>query len=142
MGKKFHIGDVLSVTTGWVLSKRGFQGVCDVLNYMTGERLQTISMPRAADVCVPAILKQHPLLEGPEITEAVEQYKKRAEAPDADHELLAIEWLVDIVKRFGEELELEPLPKGNYRQRAPEVELNMLGVSPDKIITFDPKKAD
>lgn len=35
--KEFDLGDVLSVTTGTLLSSRGLDGVCDLLSFMTGK---------------------------------------------------------------------------------------------------------
>jgi hypothetical protein len=35
--RAFHLGDILSVTTGCLVSPRGIAGVCDILNWMTGE---------------------------------------------------------------------------------------------------------
>ena len=38
MSRVFHIGDVLSVIHGQILSPRGVAGVEDILTYMTGEK--------------------------------------------------------------------------------------------------------
>ncbi|WP_445080300.1 DUF7736 domain-containing protein [Brevibacillus laterosporus] len=51
--KSFHISDILSVTTGKLLSTRRMDGVYDILNHMTGESLLTHQLPRAIRVCAP-----------------------------------------------------------------------------------------
>lgn len=47
-GKRFHLGDVLSITTGHLLSPRHMEGVYEILNHMTGDQLFTHQLPRAS----------------------------------------------------------------------------------------------
>ena len=58
----FHISDVLTVTTGRMLSTRGIDGVYDILNFMTHDNLFTHQLPRAMDECRPYLLRQYPAL--------------------------------------------------------------------------------
>ena len=60
--KKFHLGDVLSITTGRLVSPRHMDGVYDILNFMTGDNLFTHQLPRASDECKPHLLAQFPQL--------------------------------------------------------------------------------
>jgi hypothetical protein len=60
--KLFHLGDILSITTGKLVSKRHIEGVYDILNFMTRDNLFTHQLGRAADECRPALLAQHPQL--------------------------------------------------------------------------------
>lgn len=60
--KYFDISDVLSITHERLVSTRHMDGVYDILNFMTGENLFTHSLPRAAEVCKPALLAQFPQL--------------------------------------------------------------------------------
>lgn len=60
--KSFHISDVLSVTTGYLVSLRHIDGVSEVLDFMSGESLMTHALPRAMDEIGPVILEQHPEL--------------------------------------------------------------------------------
>lgn len=62
MKREFDLGDVLSVTTGKLVSRRHIDGIYDVLNFLTGDNLFTHQLPRAMDVCRPAVLAQHPEL--------------------------------------------------------------------------------
>lgn len=60
--KPFHIGDVLSITTGRLVSPRRIDGVYSILNYMTGDNLFTHQLGRAATACRPFLLSDHPWL--------------------------------------------------------------------------------
>lgn len=62
MKKQFHVGDLLSITSGLLLSGRGMEGFYEILNFMTGHDLLTHSLPAAADICKPVLLQQHPWL--------------------------------------------------------------------------------
>jgi hypothetical protein len=62
MNREFDLGDILSVTTGYLCSPRHIDGVYDILGYMTGESLMTHQLPRASRACEPALLEQHPQL--------------------------------------------------------------------------------
>lgn len=42
--KAFHIGDVLTVTTGRLVSPRHMYGVYEILNFLTGDRLHVSLM--------------------------------------------------------------------------------------------------
>jgi hypothetical protein len=61
--KLFHLGDILSITTGIMMSPRHMDGIADILKFMTGEVLFTHQLPRARLECAPFLLKQHPQLE-------------------------------------------------------------------------------
>ena len=65
--KSFHLGDILSVTTGRLLSTDGIGGVYRILNHMTGDNLFTHQLPRAAQECAPALLEQFPALKEVEL---------------------------------------------------------------------------
>jgi len=53
--KEFHIGDVLSITHGRLVSPRHMDGIYDILNFMTGDQI-----PRATEECREPLLRQHP----------------------------------------------------------------------------------
>lgn len=118
--RTFALDDILSVTTGRLLSRRHMDGLYDLLSYMTDESLFTHQLPRAADVCGPALLAQHPQLRGVE---------PPADIDSAD--LLA--WLVSVEREHGERLPVAPLPVGGWERRNPVEELcDMVG--PEKVI--------
>ena len=60
--KMFHIGDVLSVTTGRLVSARHIDGVYDILNFLTGDNLYTHQLPRAMEECKPWLRSMFPAL--------------------------------------------------------------------------------
>lgn len=47
---KFHIGDVLSITTGRLLSPSGMEGIYKILDFMMVRELSTLKLPAAAKV--------------------------------------------------------------------------------------------
>jgi hypothetical protein len=95
--RDFHIGDVLSVTTGKLVSPRHVDGLYDLLGYMTGESLMTHQLPRASDQCRPEILRQHPDLERVEVPETVKD------------EATCLSWLLGISLLTGETRSIAPL---------------------------------
>lgn len=60
--KEFHISDVLSITTGRLVSNRHVEGVYDILNYMIDDDLYTHALPRACDECKPQLKADYPQL--------------------------------------------------------------------------------
>lgn len=60
--KTFHISDLLSVTTGRLVSSRHMTGVYEILNFLTGDNLFTHQLPRANRGCEPWLQAQFPQL--------------------------------------------------------------------------------
>lgn len=58
--KEFDLGDILSITTGTLVSPRHMDGVYDILNFMTGDNLFTHQLSRASREMAPRLLAQHP----------------------------------------------------------------------------------
>jgi hypothetical protein len=117
--KQFHLGDVLSITTGILMSPRKMDGVYDILNFMTQDNLFTHQLPRASQECAPFLLEQHPQLKGIVIEGVTtENFKQRLEDLCAEH---------------GETLMVNQLPKNAHEVIDPESELAEK-VHPSKII--------
>jgi hypothetical protein len=74
--KRYHLGDILSITTGRLVSPRHMDGVYDILNFMTGDDLYTHQLPRAADECRPYLAKQFPQLSKIDLPKAGEGFKQ------------------------------------------------------------------
>lgn len=104
---KFHIGDILSITTGKMVSPSGMQGIYNILNYLTGEDLYTHQLPRAMRVCAPHLLEQHPQLTEVQTTDS--------EISESDFKL----WLYEQMMMYGRMLPVEPLPKNVYQPMNP-----------------------
>lgn len=62
MSRLFHFSDVLTATTGRLVSTRHMDGVYDMYNFLTGDSLYTHQLPRAARECEPWIAAQFPQL--------------------------------------------------------------------------------
>lgn len=88
--RSFHLGDILSITTGCLVSPRHMDGVYDILNFMTGNDLYTHQLPSVAGEMAPRLLAQHPQL--------------TAITGDAVTHGNHKQWLAGLVAEFGETL--------------------------------------
>jgi hypothetical protein len=124
----FPLADILSMTTGLLLSRRHMDGIYQICDWMTGESLMTHQLPRAADACGPALLDQHPQLRGIE--------------PPADldvPDLMA--WLANTEREHGEELPVTPLAAGTWQHQNPIEELcDMVGAERVIVAPLPPKE--
>lgn len=120
--RHFHIGDILSVTTGRLVSPRLMGGIYDILNYMTGDDLYTHQLPRAMRECKPALLAQHPHL----------AWAKLGEITPENHAAR----LAELAATYGETLPVTPLAGGAHERRDPVEELaDMLPDTPIIAVT-------
>jgi hypothetical protein len=118
----FHLGDILTITTGLLVSPRHVGGIYDILNFMTGDNLFTHQFPRAMDECQPVLLAQHPQL-------------RAVQVPDEfDGKEHVDRWLASQVARFGETLPVMPLDPTDHTRIPPLTELGMMGVPAERII--------
>ena len=116
MSKDFHLGDILTVTTGRLVSPTHMDGIYGILNYMTQDNLYTHQLPRASDQCKPWLLRWHPELAEVD-TGGLDNLPKAA----AGH-LVAL-WLEEQVVRFGETMWVETIPVDDQTHRSPLEEL-------------------
>jgi hypothetical protein len=65
--RAFHIGDILTITTGRLVSPSHIDGVYAILNWMTGDNLFTHQLPRGMDECAPSLRAQFPDLADVEV---------------------------------------------------------------------------
>jgi hypothetical protein len=122
MGKKFHLGDILSITTHRLVSPDLMDGVHGILNYMTQEDLYVIALPRAADECIPYLIEAMPWLE-------------QIEAPDGLDETNLQAWLSEQVAKYGEYHEVSPIHPDDHEVIDVMEEIAMM--NPDaKIVTM------
>lgn len=112
--RDFHLGDILSVTTGRLVSPRHIGGVYDILNFMTGDNLFTHQLPRACGECEGPLLAQHPDLAGVEVPEEFTG-KEHVEA-----------WLAEQVARFGETRPVAALGDDDHTRIDPFAEMAMI----------------
>lgn len=105
MGKEFSLGDVLSITTGRLLSERHIDGVYDILNWMTGDDLFTHQLPRAGKSCEPWLIEQYPQLDpkqNPKLQTMLEKLTMmlETESGKAEVNLLIRGWLGSVGSNF------------------------------------------
>lgn len=101
--KTFHLGDILTVTTGRLVSPRHMDGVYDILNWMTGDNLFTHQLPRASGECEGPLLAQHPDLAGVDVPEEF------GDGTEVGAKRAVDEWLAKQVAVYGETREVAPL---------------------------------
>jgi hypothetical protein len=114
----FHLGDVLSITTGFMVSPRRMDAYYDVLNFMTGDDLMTHQLVRGLRECQPELLRQHPDLADVQVPDPFR---------DVEHVWV---WLAEQVVRYGETREVAPLPAGVHVRINPIVELAAMHSAP------------
>ena len=111
--REFHLGDVLSITTGRLVSPGHMAAVHELLDYLTGDMLMTHQLPRAMDECRPELLRQHPQL-------------SKVPVPVAfDGEAAVWAWLATQTATFGEHLTVAPLAPSDHTRIDPLAELAM-----------------
>jgi hypothetical protein len=89
--RRFHIGDVLSVTTGRLISPRGMDGIYDILGYMTEDAPFTTQLGRFSDECSPYLMAT--------IGEIIEPFSDVPE--DIKDNLSMYKWLHDVTDRMN-----------------------------------------
>ena len=120
--RSFHLGDILSITTGRLVSPTGMDGIYDILNYMTDDELYTHQLPKASDEYKPHILAQYPQLEKVDASSVNGKNWKS--------------WLEQQIAKYGKELEIKPLISGFHVHKDPVEEAEKM-VGKDKVIKVD-----
>lgn len=123
---EFHLGDILCVTTGRLVSLDGMDGVYDILNFMTNDSLSTVQLGRAATEATPYLYEQLPWLS--EITpDLLDEVKDK----ESLHRVLAL-----LTNKYGEFHELIPMHPEDHEVFSVEEDLFRLGFE-GKIIPLD-----
>jgi hypothetical protein len=112
--RSFHIGDILSVTDGRLVSPRHIGGVYDILGWMTDESLMTHQIPRASRECEANLREQHPDLAAVTVP------------ADLASEAAVLAWLAEQVATYGETREIAPLSTDDHTRIDPLAELAMM----------------
>jgi len=117
---RFHIGDLLSITDGRLLSPDHMDGIYRLIDHVTGQPHFTHQLPRAAGPVKAWLIQQFPWLDGL--------------GPDQDADLTGMmTWLSQAGAEHGEFHDVEPMPLGMYVGREPIAEL-MEMVGEDRVI--------
>lgn len=117
--KKFHIGDVLSITQERLVSPQGINGVYDILSFMKSVKFFMFdNFPWIiADECKPYLIEQFPYLASPKMDSAVGELVemlKTADKKKRDRGTVVTGWLSKLVSgEYGikceEMLDVKPL---------------------------------
>ncbi|MFI8535356.1 hypothetical protein ACIGMX_34565 [Streptomyces aquilus] len=131
--RSFPLADVLSVTTGLMLTRRTPHpgaALDEILTFMTGETLAWWQAPRAADACTEALHAQHPFLADLLPPEGTSRTPLGKAARKAALQL----WLFTAELKHGTVLEIEPLTDWVHQDQGKElldqIELAALRVEP------------
>lgn len=137
--KQFHLGDVLSITTGRLVSPRHIDGVYDILNFMTGDNLFTHALPRASDECKPYLVAQFPQLVGAEMDSAIAELGDalKAKTDKAGAEKIVADWLAKQVAKYGEMFAVNSIPTDAHEVKNPIVEAAEMMGGPEKVIVVN-----
>jgi hypothetical protein len=114
LNRNFHILDILSITTGRLVSERLMDGVYDILGFLHQASLYTTQLPSACDAAKPDIIRQHPSLSDCDADERV-----IADAMTANPN----GWVPMVkdyaVAKYGAELTLAPLDQSARKSSDP-----------------------
>lgn len=116
--KRFHLGDLVSVYTGTLVSPNHIGGVYNVCDFVTGQSHMTHQLPRASEAIRPWLLEQHPWL-----ADVVVDLDIPDGASRDDAWLIVATWLDQAAARWGEYHEVAAMPFGMYVGREPIAEL-------------------
>lgn len=116
--REFPLSDILSVTTGRLLSHDGMDGVYRILQYLTGTPIYTHQIPRAVDHCHLPLLRQHP-----QLLDVVPVTNAQIDAIDT--------WLTEQERVYGETLPVTPVEGWEHRNPIEEA-VEMFGA--DRVI--------
>ena len=134
--KQFHLGDVLSITTGRLVSPRHIDGVYDILNFMTGDNLFTHQLPRASDECKPYLVEQFPQLATTEMDSAIADLSDalKSKSGKAQVEKVVADWLAKQVSKYGEMFAVKSIPTDAHEVKNPIAEAAEMMGGPEKVI--------
>lgn len=110
--RTFHLGTILSVTTGTVVGPGGFSDVHDLIEYMAGEPVWTHQLPRVGRECVAPLRDQFPQLADVVVPQL---------ASPEDY----LDWLETQTRRYGTWFEVKPLAAGDHTSIDPLSEMSM-----------------
>lgn len=130
--KAFHVGDLLSVTDGRLVSPNHIGGVYEVVDFVTGEAHMTHQLPRVSEVVRAWLLEQHPRL-----ADVVFDFEVPDGSTNDQAKAIVAAWLAGVVREHGEMHDVEPMPLGQYVGREPLAELREMAPHA-QIITVSP----
>lgn len=110
--RDFHLGDLLTITDGHLVSPDGIGGVYEIIDFVTGMPHFTHQLPRGAEAIKPWLLEQHPWLADIAVPESALATRDTVLA-----------WLATVTAERGERHAVRAMPEGQYVGREPLAEL-------------------
>lgn len=119
--KQFHLGDVLSIITGRLISPRRYEGVNDILGFITEGNPFKRPLEEVRFECRPYLVEQFPQLASAEMDFAVAELDDLLEitTSDAQARRVVVEWLAKQVAKHGEMFLVKSLPVDTHRVKSP-----------------------
>lgn len=115
--RKFHVGDLLSITTDRLLSPQAGhpEGPYNLMAFMLGRPPKIMKLTEAVNKCRPCLIAQFPEFGAPEMTNALAELDRiRATKTKREESLVLQEWYHILVSgklgvRFQMEYEVSPI---------------------------------
>lgn len=104
--REFHVGDLVSVTTGHMLSYRNAEGVLDLVDFVTGYVHTEAQLSPATEGVTPWLVRQYPWLDD-------------VLPPKFTNETQVWEFVNAMAYEHGTWLVVEAMPKGMYTVKTP-----------------------
>lgn len=112
--KDFHIGTVLTITSGKLISPDHIGGVYEICDWMTGESNFTHQLPRISREIEVPLREQHPELAAVDVPEGLDSWEK------------VHEFLESLYPTYGEKVPVAPLNPDNHTSIYPLTEIAMI----------------
>jgi len=122
--KTFHIGDILSITTGALVSPRHIGGVYDILGWLVDESLFTHQLPRVARECEEFLIETFPDLP--------------TEAPTLTSKDEVFAWLDLMSAEHGETREVPRMREVDHTHIDPLTEIKLMRPDAEVLVMIDP----
>lgn len=131
--KQFHVGDLLSVTTGRIVARRHVDALYDLLGHMTGDSPFTHQLPRFGDECKPWLYRWFPELES--VDDGILGDMIDIHGPEKGCET----WVDAMVSSRGirEWYDVPQIPKDDHSRRCPIEELRQMAPDAQIIVMKD-----
>lgn len=103
MNKNFSLADILSITTGKILSKNGMDGIYDILNHMTDSSLSTMEIPKAADKAIPILNQLFPQFSQQSLQQDIDKLSQKINSSSNNEERKKIieNWISFLEEKHG-----------------------------------------
>jgi hypothetical protein len=125
--RSFHISDVLTITSGRLLSTRHMDGLYDILGFATDSSPFTHQLPRLCDEVEPYLRAEHPELAKVEVPETFAGETRDEVKASVDA------WLETLYPTFGTEVIVHRIPAEAHQSINPLREL-IDKMGPDKVV--------